>query len=107
MSDHGNKIDLITAIKVAKSIGVNMKNIDIKEFHMGINVELEHGYKYPAWNVINDCPYKSGKIAMAHLEELPDYYTRLEEMEQDGEAYWKNKNKSELDKDLSVDERED
>jgi hypothetical protein len=44
---------------------------------------------------------------MAHLEELPDYYTRLEEMEQDGEAYWKNKNKSELDKDLSVDERED
>jgi hypothetical protein len=106
MGDHECKIDLITAIKVAKKIGVDMNNVDMKEFHMGINVEMEHGFRYPAWNVTNDCPYETGKIAMAHLEELPDYYTRLEQMENDGKYYWERKDEEELNKDLSVDENE-
>jgi len=30
----------------------------------------------------------TGKIALAHLKEFPDYYTRLATLEADAEAYW-------------------
>ena len=54
---------------------------------MGVNAELEHGSKYGrATNVTNDDPETTGRIAYAHLLELPDYYSRLEKMEQDAEA---------------------
>ena len=59
---------------------------DANEFYMGINVELEHGTVDPATNVTNDDPTITAKIALAHLNELPNYYTLLEEMEEEGEA---------------------
>ena len=47
-----------------------------------MNIELEHGTVDPLTNVSNDDPVISAKIAIAHLEELHDYYERLEEIEQ-------------------------
>ena len=54
---------------------------DLEQFRMGLDVELEHGRRDPATNVTDDDPLMTGKIALAHLRELPDYYTRLAEME--------------------------
>jgi hypothetical protein len=54
---------------------------DIEQFRAGMNVELEHGLRDPKTNVTDDDPVVTGKIALAHLNELPDYYTRLERME--------------------------
>jgi len=51
-----------------------------------MDVELEHGTRDPDTNVTGDDPFLTGKIALAHLRELPDYYTRLARMESDGEA---------------------
>ena len=48
--------------------------------------ELEHARRDPATNVTGDDPIVTGKIALAHLNEFPDYYTRLEKMEAEGEA---------------------
>jgi len=48
---------------------------------MGIEVELEHGTRDSQTNVTDDDPAMTGKIALAHLKEIPDYYTRLDEME--------------------------
>ena len=48
---------------------------------MGMEVELEHGLQDPATNVTGDDPLVTGKIALAHLNEFPDYYTRLDRME--------------------------
>jgi Protein of unknown function (DUF5661) len=56
----------------------------VEQFRRGLDVELEHGSHDPATNVTNDDPILTGKIALAHLRELSDYYTRLAEME--GEA---------------------
>jgi hypothetical protein len=50
-----------------------------------MDVELEHGRRDPQTNVTNDDPLTTGKIALAHLRELPDYYTRLAAMEGDSE----------------------
>jgi hypothetical protein len=56
---------------------------------MGMNVELEHGSQDPITNVTNDDPLTTGKIALAHLNEFPDYYTRLAKMEAEAEKHYK------------------
>jgi hypothetical protein len=61
---------------------------DVEQFRMGMDVELEHGMVDPQTNVTDDDPVLTGKIALAHLREFPDYYTRLYEMEEEAEAYW-------------------
>jgi len=53
-----------------------------------MDVELEHGTIDPLTNVTNDDPLMTGKIALAHLNEFPDYYDRLEKMEDEAEEFW-------------------
>ena len=53
---------------------------------MGLDVELEHGTVDPDTNVTNDDALMTGKIALAHLNEFSDYYTRLDIMEREAEA---------------------
>ena len=55
---------------------------------MGLEVELEHGSRDPATNVSDDDEVTTSKIAWAHLNEFPDYYTRLARMEAEAERYW-------------------
>lgn len=73
------------AARVLDSLGL-ADRYDAEEFYMGINVELEHGTVDPATNVTDDDPEMTAKIALARLNELPNYYTLLEEMEKRGEA---------------------
>jgi len=61
---------------------------DVEQFRMGMDVELEHGLHDPATNVTDDDPHVTARIALAHLNEFPDYYTRLEKMEQEAERDW-------------------
>jgi hypothetical protein len=56
-----------------------------------MDVELEHGTTDPNTNVTNDDPLMTGKIALAHLNEFPDYYTRLLKLEEEAEEYWENR----------------
>ncbi len=68
-------------------IGVRWEKsaFDVEQFRQGLEVELEHGRRDPATNVTDDDPILTSKIALAHLRELPDYYTRLALMEAEGE----------------------
>ena len=68
---------------IGNQIGVDWTVTDLEEFRMGLSVELEHGTKDPRTNVTGDDPLLTGKIAWAHLNEIPDYYTRLITMEKD------------------------
>jgi hypothetical protein len=61
---------------------------DVEQFRMGMDVELEHGTQDHATNVTDDDVPVTAKIARAHLNEFPDYYTRLAVMESEAEAYW-------------------
>jgi len=69
------------AKNIGESLGVDWSKFDFEQFRMGMDVELEHGTCNSRTNVTNDDPVMTGKIALAHLNELPDYYTRLENME--------------------------
>ena len=73
---------------VGESLGVDWTKFDTEQFRMGMDVELEHGTRDSRTNVSNDDSMITGKIALAHLNEFPDYYTRLEKMEKEAEAHW-------------------
>ncbi len=79
------------AKKIGEQLGVDWVNFDVEQFRMGMDVELEHGLIDPITNVTNSDPLTTGKIALAHLNEFPDYYTRLAKMEAEGEAAWEQK----------------
>ena len=72
------------ASSIGEQIGVDWSAaaFDLEQFRRGMEVELEHGLRDPLTNVTDDDPIVTGKIALAHLHELPDYYTRLEQMEE-------------------------
>lgn len=79
------------AIAKALKIDFNEELFDLNQFLAGINVELEHGRRNKKTNVTNDNPILTGKIALAHLMEFPDYYDRLAKLEEEAKAYWKDK----------------
>lgn len=79
------------AKEVGGKLGIKWDKYDIEQFRMGLDVELEHGLVDPSTNVTNDDPILTGKIALAHLNEYPDYYTRLYKMEKEAEAYYSSK----------------
>lgn len=76
------------AKKVGEELGIKWDKFDLDQFRRGMDVELEHGTRDPSTNVTNDDPIMTGKIALAHLNEFPDYYDRLEEMEEEAEEFW-------------------
>ena len=69
-------------------LGLDWKKIDLEQFHRGLDVEFEHGARDPETNVTNDDLTLTGTIVWAHLKEVPDYYTRLDKLEADADAYW-------------------
>lgn len=73
---------------IGEELGIDWSKFDVEQFRMGMNVELEHGTRDPKTNVTNDDEMMTGKIALAHLNEFSDYYTRLEKMEKEAEEYW-------------------
>lgn len=73
-----SNITLDKAKKLGKKIGIDFNTIRLQEFKKGLKVELEHA------DVTKKDPIKTAKIALAHLKELPDYYTRLAKMERNG-----------------------
>ena len=71
------------ARRIGEEIGIEWASspFDVEQFRMGMDVELEHGLHDLVTNVTGDEPIVTGKIALAHLKEFPDYYTRLARME--------------------------
>ena len=78
------------AREVGETIGIDWSTapFDVAQFRDGMEVELEHGTHDPATNVTGDDPLMTGKIALAHLNEFPDYYVRLERMEEEAKRDW-------------------
>ena len=76
------------AQNIGARLGVDWADIDLAEFRQGLEVELEHGARDAQTNVTNDDLVLTGKIAWAHLKEVPDYYRRLDQMETEADAYW-------------------
>lgn len=84
MSD-GKHFTIDQAREIGDKLGIDWGRIDLEQFRMGLEVELEHGLHDPATDVTGNDPILTGKIALAHLNEFADYYTRLKKMEQEAD----------------------
>ena len=76
----------VEAKKIGEALGIHWSGFDVEQYRMGLDVELEHGKVDRHTNVTDDDPIMTGKIALAHLNEFPDYYTRLDKMEREAEG---------------------
>lgn len=82
-------LTLAKAKEVGDEIGVDWSEVDLGEFRQGIKEEMEHGSEYGSATKVHEDDYViSGRIALAHLIEVPDYYQRLEDLEDEGEEVW-------------------
>ena len=72
------------ARQIGEQIGIDWSAapFDVEQFRRGMDVELEHGTRDLSTNVTGNDELVTGKIALAHLNEFPDYYTRLDQMEE-------------------------
>ena len=88
MAEPRTEFTVEEARAIGEQLGVVWDSFDVEQFRRGLRVELEHGLVDPATNVTGDDPLTTGRIALAHLNEFPDYYTRLHEMEAQADEYW-------------------
>jgi hypothetical protein len=79
------------AQRIGTALGIDWAKVSLEEFEAGLGVELEHGSRDPQTNVTNNDEILTGKIALAHLKEFPDYYTRLAQLEKEADEYWASK----------------
>ncbi|MFC2046083.1 DUF5661 family protein [Chloroflexota bacterium] len=70
---------------IQAAVGSEALQIPVEGFQQGLEVELEHGLQFPDANVTNNHPILTGKIVLAHLKEMLDYYIRLSVAELEGD----------------------
>ena len=76
---------------IGEQLGITWDKFDLEQFRAGFGVELKHGTVNQTSDITNDDPLMTGKIALAHLTEFPDYYTRLAKMEAEAKSFWDSK----------------
>ncbi|HMR00332.1 MAG TPA: hypothetical protein PKE39_15020 [Ignavibacteria bacterium] len=79
------------AMWAGEQIGMDWQKYDLEQFRMGLEVEMEHGLIDPVTNITGDDLVMTAKIALAHLKEIPDYYTRLKKMEKEAKIEFASK----------------
>lgn len=79
------KVQVEEARIIQAAVGSEALQIRVEWFQQGLEVELEHGMQFPDANVTNNHPILTGKIVLAHLKEMLDYYLRLEVAELEGD----------------------
>jgi hypothetical protein len=81
------KVQLEQARIIQAAVGSEALQIPVENFQQGLEVELEHGLKFPDANVTNNHPILTGRIVLAHLKEMLDYYIRLKVAELEGDLF--------------------
>ena len=71
------------ALEIGNKLGIDWSRLNVEQFRIGLDIELEHGLNSPTTDVTGNDPILTGKIALAHLNEYADYYTRLKKMERE------------------------
>ena len=96
MAEQRREFTAEEARRYGSDVGVDWERapFDVEQLRIGMNVELEHGLHDLLTNVSDDDPHVTAKIALAHLNEFPDYYTRLERLEEEAKRDWSARGRS-------------
>lgn len=84
-TDSALTVSIDEARAILEEVGGEAGQIELEDFREGIQVELEHGTRFPDANVTNNHPILTGKIVLAHLKESLLYYKRLAVAELEGD----------------------
>jgi hypothetical protein len=84
--DEKRQFSTAEARSIGARLNIDWSQVDLEQFRRGLEVELEHGARDIETDVTGDDLMLTGKIAWAHLKEIPDYYMRLDRMEAEAEA---------------------
>lgn len=89
------RVTLAQTAQLARQFNIDTNVVSLRYLRVGLNVELEHGYRYARYgaNVTNNRLETTMRIVLAHIIEFPDYYKRLQRMEERAEAYWSTRQK--------------
>jgi hypothetical protein len=79
------RVDADEAEAIRQAVGAEALEVSLDAFRQGLEVELEHGLRFPDANVTNNHPVLTGRVVLAHLKEMLDYYARLEVAELEGD----------------------
>lgn len=79
------EVTLEEAKKILAELKVADMDVEVEDFKLGLEVELEHGIRFADANVTNNHPILTGKIVLAHFKESLDYYQRLDVAEIEGD----------------------
>lgn len=63
-------------MNVANYLNIDFNKFSFDDFKRGISIELEHGLQDENTNVTDNDLFKTAKIALAHLNEFPNYYNK-------------------------------
>lgn len=72
-----NQFDLAEAKQIGDTLGIRWDKFGVEQFRMGLNMELEHRRRGQATDITHDESMVTGKTTLAHLNDIPDYYTQL------------------------------
>ena len=97
-----SKITLQEATNIADQLNIDLNKIPVDHFRKALQLELEHGTKDPATDITNDDLLMTGKIALAHINEFPDYYDRLEVLEEEADTYWEGRERPNIYRQIGV-----
>ena len=88
------KVSLVDARRLAEMFNLNLNVVPLEVWRYALEVEFEHGPKFGRQlDVTHYRLIPTAQIALAHLEEFPDYYQRLYRLEKDAETYWLRRSK--------------
>jgi hypothetical protein len=74
-------VSVTDATVLRDAVGGDALKITLDRFKLALEIELEHGTRFPDTNVTSNHPILTGQIVLAHLKEGLDYYERLVCME--------------------------
>jgi hypothetical protein len=84
------RFSLTEAKQIGYTLGIDWQAFGVEQFHIGLEEEFDHGPIDRQTIISDDEALITGKIALAHLNEYPDYYTRLFAREKEADEYWAN-----------------
>lgn len=90
------QVTLEEATNIAKQLNLDLNKIPVDHFRKAMQVELEHGIVDPSTDVTGDDLLMTGKIGLAHIKEFPDYYKRLEVLEEEADVFWESKDRPDI-----------
>ena len=75
------------AKRIGETIHIDWEQIDLEQFRQGLMGNHEQAAIDPETGLTYDGVLLTGKVILDHMQEFPDYFTRLEKLKAEADEY--------------------